>query len=629
MTLPPRFLADAAPNDMHLRLLGTSDLHMHLMGYDYYADRPNPRVGLSRTATLIDQARSEAENSMLFDNGDLLQGNPMADLLASPSAQAPHPMIQAMNLLDYDAGTLGNHDFDYGRDFVSDTLKEAAFPFVLSNLYSDAPGEDLGTQDSALLRRRFTRRNGSPAEIRIGVLGFTPPQVGQWNRHHLQGAFRVDDIPTSAHTRLPLLHAAGADLIIALCHSGIGALSDTRCQENAATQLASIDGIDVVLSGHTHQLFPGPDHPNIPEINARRGLLAGTPAVMPGVWGSHLGQIDLLLRQEGTAWQIVAHECRLRPIHAPASHVSPAQSVAEHPAVVAAAAPVHQRTLRHIRKSVGHTSHPIHSFFAQVHDCPSVALVAEVQRRHLIEHLSGGAYADLPVLSAAAPFKVGGQAGPGYYTDIPAGEITIRHIADLYIHPNLLMGMRVSGAELRNWLERAASQFLPLRPGTYTQPLINARFPCYNFDTILGLSYQIDLSQPPRHDSHGTLVNPDARRIAKLRHKDYPIAEDDAFIIATNSYRAGGGGGLFTAAQPTPIYRSQDTIRDMLLRYIAQNGTLPTPPARSWHFAPLPDTRARFLSTPAAAAHLHSPDLSHIVPLGMAENGFHQYEITF
>ncbi|WP_323008824.1 metallophosphoesterase [Paracoccus sp. (in: a-proteobacteria)] len=254
--------------------MATTDLHMHLLGYDYFADRPSARMGLSRTAGLIARACQTARNCLLFDNGDALQGGPMGDYLAEKGNIIPqqrHPAIAAMNALRYDAATVGNHDFSFGLGFLRRTLEGVEFPIVSTNL---RPRRPLPVQNHILLERQFHDEHGQPQPIRIGVLGFLPPQTTEWEPD-LKSEIEVQDILLAALYGIAALRRQGAHLIVVLSHSGIGPLAATPMSENASTALAALPGIDVVIAGHTHRVFPSPDHPQVPGIDAARGTLAG------------------------------------------------------------------------------------------------------------------------------------------------------------------------------------------------------------------------------------------------------------------------------------------------------------------------------------------------------------------
>ncbi|NJS38821.1 MAG: hypothetical protein HC783_07160, partial [Rhodobacteraceae bacterium] len=304
---------------LNLRLIATTDLHACLLPYDYCANRPVAGRSLSDISRQIAIARAEVPNSLLFDNGDFLQGNPLADYIATARRRRrAHPVITAFNTLRYDAVTLGNHEFNYGLRFLRHALSQAHFPVVSANIATKlgkSPSRDeTFVPPFVILNRSVTDEAGRRHTLRIGVIGFAPPQIEVWDRDHLEGHIRMRDIIASAKAWLPRLRARGADVIVALAHSGIGALEAEDGMENAATALAALPEVDAVIAGHCHLTFPGPGIETSPGVDPVRGLLAGKPAVMPGHSGSHVGVIDLALTrttQGKRRWRVTAAEARL------------------------------------------------------------------------------------------------------------------------------------------------------------------------------------------------------------------------------------------------------------------------------------------------------------------------------
>lgn len=395
-----------------LRVLATSDLHMHLLPFDYFAQRPALGLGLQGVAALIARHRAECGNCLLLDNGDFLQGNPLGDWLAQ-NPQEIHPMIEAMNRLGYDAVTLGNHDFNFGLRFLRQALAGARFPIVTSN--ARLP---LRSSRTLLLRREFLCDDGVSRPVAIGVIGVMPPQTTQWDAA-LALRMEVEDILAAAQQAVASLRAQGADLIVALAHSGISACSDAPFQENAATALAALDGIDGVISGHTHLVFPGPGHPDDRLIDAKNGRLAGKPVVMPGFWGSHLGVIEYEIEGTASGWQIVTSSSRAEPVALAQGTVSGLSA-----SVAAVAQRPHVAALRDLNRRIGRIETPLHSYFSYCGADAGMRLVAMTQRWHLRKMLARDArWRDLPILSAVAPFRSGGRGGPDHFTDVPAGPL--------------------------------------------------------------------------------------------------------------------------------------------------------------------------------------------------------------
>ena len=225
-----------------------------------------------------------------------------------------HPMVAAMNTLNYDCGTLGNHEFNYGLDFLQNSLGAAKFPIVCANVIK-ANGETL-QKPWLVLDREVVDEAGAKHPIKIGVIGFVPPQIVQWDKAHLDGKATTIDIVDAAQKHVPDLKKAGADIVVALCHSGIAGGDRKGGEENAALHLAKVDGIDVILTGHQHFTFPGgKEFANIPGVDVKAGTLHGKPAVMAGFWGSHLGLVDLELTKDAAGWKVAKFATDLRPIY--------------------------------------------------------------------------------------------------------------------------------------------------------------------------------------------------------------------------------------------------------------------------------------------------------------------------
>ncbi|KAB2886712.1 MAG: bifunctional 2',3'-cyclic-nucleotide 2'-phosphodiesterase/3'-nucleotidase [Albidovulum sp.] len=629
------YSAFAAANQAHLRIMETTDLHVHVFPYDYYADKPVDTVGLSRTASLIEAVRAEATNAMLVDNGDFLQGNPMGDYIAYERGMKDgdmHPVIAAMNTIGFDASTLGNHEFNYGLDFLMKSLEGANFPIVSANVVKTmgaSPREDETLiKPYIILDREVTDGAGEKHPIRVGLIGFVPPQIMNWDRKHLEGKVQTRDIVATAQSWVPQMLEEGCDIIVALSHSGIGPAEHAEGMENASTPLARVDGIDALMTGHSHLVFPSSTFDGFAEVDVATGTISGKPAVMGGFWGSHMGLIDLLLERDGNRWKVISSTSEARPISQRNEDRSITALVEDVPGVIASVQKEHDETLAYVRRAVGKTSAPLYSYFALVADDPSVQIVSQAQTWYIAEMLKRTEYEALPLLSAAAPFKAGGRGGPDYYTDVAPGDVAIKNVADLYLYPNTIRAVKVTGQQLKDWLERSAGMFNQVEPGKADQVLLNPDFPSYNFDVIDGVTYEIDLSQPSKYGPKGEDLNPDASRIVNLMHQGQPVDPAAEFVIATNNYRAGGGGDFPGAKGDTIIFEGPDTNRDIIVRFIVEEGTINPTADGNWRFKALPGTSVLFDTGPKAVDHLADLTTLAIEPAGDGPDGFARFRIT-
>ncbi len=292
------FNLSAYATTAQLRILETSDIHMNLLNYDYYQDKTTNEFDLAKTVTLIKQSRAEVANSILIDNGDILQGNPLGDYVAKIhllNTGEIHPAYKVLNQLNYSVGNLGNHEFNYGLPFLLNSIKGAKFPYINSNIINLKTNKPMFTP-YVILKQRIVDNTGKKQVVKIGVIGFVPPQIMQWDRANLEGQVKVVDIVETAQKYIPQMRAEGADIIIAVPHSGFEKGDTAKFAENSVAGLSKVAGIDVILFGHAHAEFPSSSFADYPGVNLESGTINGVAAVMPGRWGDHLGVVDLQLQ---------------------------------------------------------------------------------------------------------------------------------------------------------------------------------------------------------------------------------------------------------------------------------------------------------------------------------------------
>ncbi|ACK59373.1 TPA: bifunctional 2',3'-cyclic-nucleotide 2'-phosphodiesterase/3'-nucleotidase [Bacillus cereus] len=615
---------------VNLRILETSDIHVNLMNYDYYQTKTDNKVGLVQTATLVNKAREEAKNSVLFDDGDALQGTPLGDYVANKikdpknpvDPSYTHPLYRVMNLMKYDVISLGNHEFNYGLDYLNKVIEKTDFPVINSNVYKDDHDDKEENDENYfkpyhILKKEVVDEAGQKQIVKIGVMGFVPPQIMNWDKANLEGKVKAKDIVATARIMVKKMQDEGADIIVALAHSGVdkSEYKEANKMENASYHLATqVPGVDAVLMGHSHT-----------EV---KDVFNGVPVVMPGVFGSNLGIIDMQLKKVNGKWEVQKDQSKpqLRPI----ANSKGTPLVESDQKLVNEIKDEHQATIDYVNTPVGETKAPINSYFSLVQDDPSVQIVTNAQKWYVEQELKKPEYEkikDIPVLSAGAPFKAGGRNGATYYTDIPAGTLAIKNVADLYVYPNTLYAVKVNGAQVKEWLEMSAGQFNQIDPTkTEEQPLVNIGYPTYNFDILDGLKYEIDVTQPAKYDKDGKVVNANANRIVNMTYEGKPVADNQEFIVATNNYR--GSSKTFPGvSEGEVIYQSQDETRQIIVKYMQETPVINPTADKNWTFKPIVADKliTTFDSSPNAQNYIKKD--GKISYVGPSENEFAKYAI--
>lgn len=605
-----------------LAVLETTDLHFNIRSYDYFKLADDPSYGFERTATLIRKARSEFANTLLVDNGDTIQGTALADYeaqVAPIACEQQLSMYKAMGVLQFDAGTLGNHEFNYGLPFLNQVLggglkvdgvdasKKCAgpgFPMALANVISTQTNAPL-VAPYVVLNREITGTDSdgkaTRLPIKIGVIGFTTPGIMGWDKRHLEGKVRVTGAVEAAQKYVPELRSKGADIVVALLHGGLDASEYRADMENPGLYLSKVAGIDAMVMGHQHSVFPDTaDKPafSMAGVDNKAGTINGVPAVMASSWGKALGVVALSLRWDGKAWSVdkAKSKSELRNTATGKDAAGKATYVAVDGSIAPVVEGQHQAAIRYVKTPVGQTDFRMGTQFADVGDPGAIQIVNQAQQDYVQRYVAANLpqYAQLPVLSVSAPFKSGFQGGADY-TDVAAGPLAISSAADLYLYPNTVYAVKVTGAQVKSWLEAAAQRFNRIDPAATADQWLISSFPGYNFDifTTADVQYQIDVTQPV------------GSRIVGLQYKGQLINSAQEFVIATNNYRATSGKGFLPELDGrSTIYASPDANRDVVIAYVkahpqitrAANGA-----AQSWRFAKTP-TAGKVLFTSAANA---------------------------
>ena len=390
------------------------------------------------------------------------------------------------------------------------------------------------------------------------------------------------------------------------------------------------------MFGHSHAVFPSKDFADIKGVDIDKGTLNGIPAVMPGQWGDHLGLVDLVINNDQGSWKVEEATAQARPIYDLANKKSLA---AEDATLVKVLKDDHKGTRDFVSQPIGKSNGNMYSYLALIQDDPTVQIVNNAQRAYVEHYIQGDPdLADIPVLSAAAPFKVGGRKNdPASYVEVEKGQLTFRNAADLYLYPNTLVVVKASGADVKEWLECSVGQYNQIDVNSSKpQELINwDGFRTYNFDIIDGVNYQVDVSQPARYDGECALINPKSERIKGLTFNGKTIDPKAQFLIATNNYRAYGGKFAGTGDKHI-AFASPDENRAVLADYIRtetkKHGAVTPQVDNNWRLAPIHSKTPldiRFETSPSEKAskfiseHAQYP----LISKGQDNLGFALYQI--
>ncbi|HVO50232.1 MAG TPA: bifunctional UDP-sugar hydrolase/5'-nucleotidase [Thermoanaerobaculia bacterium] len=523
--------AFAAPAErVVVTILETTDLHGHLLPWDYQRAQPSDD-GLARVATRIGAIRREAPNVLLLDAGDTIQGTPIEFLHAKDPAKGPDPMAEAMSALKYDAMAVGNHEFNFGLAVLRKAEKESSFPWLSANTRNKADG-------SAAFPEYLVKTVGG---VRIGILGLTTPGIPHWEPVRNRPGLVWEDPVDAAKRLVPVLRGKEkCDFVVALIHSGpevdlkTGAPDGTD-DENRVVAVSKVPGIDLLLTGHTHRRIP------LTRIN-------GVPMIQPGRWGDVLARVDVTFETAGGAPKVTDVSAELLPSDS---------SVATDPVVAAIAAPHDAAARAYMDEVVATADEDFPGARARIEDTALLDFVNDAMRE--------ATGADLAMTSLL----------PGRFEGFRKGPIRVRNVYTLYPYENQLVEIEVDGATLKACLEHAAEFYgsaawedgkLVLKPKDGMIP--------YNFDVVQGATYRIDPTAPV------------GSRIKDLAFKGRPVQASDRFTLAVNAYRAQGSGGYKALQGAKVVKEVPDEIRELLIEKLRRLGHIRPETDHNWVVAP-------------------------------------------
>jgi 2',3'-cyclic-nucleotide 2'-phosphodiesterase/3'-nucleotidase len=521
------------PERVQITILGTTDLHGNILPIDYYTDKPDNR-GLAKVATLIKRLRQEQPNTLLIDSGDTIQGSPLESFHSRKNNTRTDPMMLVMNSLNYDAMTVGNHEYNFGLKVLEKARGEAKFPWLSANTY------DKGT----------SRTHYKPyivkdvAGVKIGILGLTTPGIPYWDNPPNYAGLEFHEPVAEARKWVAVLRTQEkVDVVVIAMHMGLG--EDLRTgemspgqipHENEAITIANeVPGVDVIFMGHTHR--------EVPSV-----YINGVLLTQANHWGRHLARADLYLQKSPSGWRVYAKSART---------IAADDRIEPDPEVVKLAEPYDRQTQEWLERVVAQSPEDLTAEDARFRDTAILDLIQKVQ-------LEAGK-ADV---SMVASFNQQAR--------IAKGPVTVRDVAELYVYENTLAVLEVTGQQLKDALEHSAKYYNTYEGGNGKTPreLINDKIPAYNFDIAEGVTYDLDLSKPL------------GSRIQNLRFKGQPLSMTRKLRLATNNYRVNGGGGYTMYKSAPVVYRSSEEIRELIIDWMEKHKTIPTEPNNNWRILP-------------------------------------------
>ena len=520
-----------APERVQITILGTTDLHGNINPIDYYTNKPDNR-GLAKVATLIKRIRKEQPNVLLIDSGDTIQGSPLESFHGRKNNHPPDPMMLAMSSLNYDAMTVGNHEYNFGLKVLEKARKEAHFPWLSANTYDIASKQ---THYKPYIVKEV-------AGVRIGILGLTTPGIPNWDNPPNYAGLEFHEPVSEARKWVPILREQEkADVVVIAMHMGLG--EDLRTgevspgqvpHENEAISIAKeVPGVDVIFMGHTHR--------DVPSL-----YINGVLLTQANYWGRHLARADLYLQRAGGGWRMYAKSART---------IAADDRVEPDPEVVKLAEPYDQETQGWLSRVIGESSEELTARDARFRDTAILDLIQKVQME-----------AGKADVSMVASFNSEAR--------IAKGPVSVRDIAGLYVYENTLAVVEVTAQQLKDALEHSAKYYKPYVAGKSPQDLIDDKIPAYNFDIAEGVTYDLDISKPV------------GQRIQNLRFHGQPLAPAKKLRLATNNYRVNGGGGYTMYKNAPVVYRSSEEIRELIIDWVERNKTVPTKPNNNWRIVP-------------------------------------------
>lgn len=547
--------ADAsAVTTASLRLIFTTDLHGQLGTYDYQSGKKYNKGSLAKAFTLIREARTEAgkKNTMTFDIGDVLYDF-STDQIFRADQNEIQPIYKAMKLVGYDAITIGNHDFDYGLEYLKKQYEGAGLSdLVISSNVKNAVTRESEWTERKIITKTIKDHNGKNVDVRVGILGVVLPKLSSKTEDYT-GVLISEDIVQNVTREAKLLKEEGADLVIVLSHSGMGEETPVEEAKNASYALTKIPQVDVVLCGHEHNAYPSTLEAAKPYYelkgnDPKTGLMNGKVILMSKDRGQSIGVADLELsfdKDGAVTIRDTKEEIRFVTADTPAvKKLDGKNGMGDWNAKLKKIAK-QDETLVTLAEGTS-----VNNFFGMLEDCSAMQLLNDSKISFCTTYLQsnyGDKYDGYPIVAASRYVSYGEIDGTDYVN--LQDQIRETDLTQLATYNKYVDIYKVTGAQLREWMEWSASAYLQTgKTAKFTDSIMNHLLDANAYQSLLlakglnywsyfyqfdGVEYTIDPSQEARYDISGLKVS-DSHRVVTLTHNGAQVHDTDEFILITD-----------------------------------------------------------------------------------------------
>lgn len=531
--------------EVTLKLIETSDVHGCYFPYDFIRNKPM-KGSLARVSSYVKEQREKYENVILMDNGDILQGQPVAYYYNYMDTISEHVCAAMLNYMKYDVGTMGNHDVETGHAVYDRWVRQCNFPVLGANIVDNKTGKPY------LPPYQIIEKEG----VKIAILGMITPAIPSWLPEQLWSGLHFEDMEDCARKWVKIIREKeNPDVLVGLFHAGPEGNKLDNVVENGSGNVAkSVPGFDVVFMGHDHTRR----YEKIVNVEGDSVLLID-PANMSKV----VSEVTFTIKKQDG--KVVSKQVEGKLVnmdgYAPDADFLNIFSGA------------YETTMDFVSRNIGRIEHTISSKEAFFGPSAFVDLIHQLQL-----DITG---ADI---SFCAPLSA--------YAEIKKGDICVSDMFNLYKYENLLYTMKLTGKEIKDFLEMSYALWTnQMQSPDDHLMLLNeedngfGRFknPSFNFDSAAGIIYTVDVTKP-----QGEKI-----RIERMANGE-PFDLNKTYRVAVNSYRGNGGGDLLTKGAGIPktelakrvVYSTDKDLRYYLMKRIEEVKVLEPKPLNQWKFIP-------------------------------------------